>query len=236
MSNFKKRLRYYLIGFGMGAVMIFFVFGNRACSWLPENRVKNMIAEKQIIVGDSIWALMNCQGIDSDDIYRFLNADGDVDFGDSQPREYPKIYLFRGEKDNEELSISYALYDEYSEVVNFEFNQNNCSTELSNENKIIVPIPDSEVRKIIESKDMRILDKAVCQMKCYQLKEEKVRGFHKTAKVYMAETDPHAEENGHYTMKGKIGQETFRIKYIVGENRIRIDNIIGDGFCECPDE
>lgn len=236
MSKFKKRLRYYLIGFGLGSVMIFFVFGNRACSWLPENRVKNMIAEKKIIVGDSVWALMNCQGVDADDIYRFLNADGDVDFGDSQPREYPKIYLFRGEKNNEELEISFALYDEYSEVVSFEFNQKNCATDLSNENKIIVPIPNSEVRKIIESMDMRILEEAECQMKCFKLKEEQIRVFHKTADVYMLETDPHAEENGYYTMKGKIGNKTYRIKYIRGENRIRVGNIIGDKSCDCPNE
>lgn len=233
MSTFKKRLRYYLIGFSLGAVMIFFVFGNRACSWLPENRVKNMIAEKQIIVGDSLWDLMSCQGINSDDIYRFLNADGDVDFGDSQPREYPKIYLFRGDKDNEDLSISFALYEEYSEVVSFDYNQKNCSTDKSNKGKIIVPIPDSEVRAIIESMEMRIMDEVRCQMKCHSIREKDLIVFHQTASVYMPETDPHTEENGYYTMKGKIGKRIYRIKYVKGERRIRISNIAGEKKCGC---
>ncbi|MBD3637166.1 MAG: DUF4258 domain-containing protein [Crocinitomicaceae bacterium] len=233
MSKFKTRLRYYMIGFGLGLVFMFMIFGNRACSWLPENRVKNMIAEKQLIVGDSVWDLMQCQGVDSEDIYRFLNEDGDVDFSDSKTRSYPKEYLFKGDKNNEDLSITFALYDEYSEVIDFDFSQKNCATDKSNTDKMPVPLPASQVRKIIEAKEMRIKEKAQCEMKCYGLTEKQVLAFHTGADVVMAETNPHADPNGYYTMRGKIAGKVYSVTYIDGENRTRISRIKGSTECDC---
>ena len=192
-----------------------------------------MIVDNGIIVGDSVWDLMKCQGVDENDIYDFLNDEGTVNFGDSKPREYPKVYLFEGEKNNEDLTLTFALYDEYSEVIDFEYNQKNCATSLSNEEKLIVPLPDKYVREIIESMEMRIMDEVKCQMKCHGLKEDQIKAFHETAHVYMAETDPHAEENGYYTMKGKIGKKDYRIKYVKGERRIRVSNIIAEKICDC---
>ena len=47
--TFLRRLVYYLIGFGIGLIMVIFFFQNRGCSWLPENKVKETILRKIII-------------------------------------------------------------------------------------------------------------------------------------------------------------------------------------------
>ena len=47
--NFFKRFLYYLSGFGLGLILVFFFFKNRGCSWLPDNRVKNIISERVLI-------------------------------------------------------------------------------------------------------------------------------------------------------------------------------------------
>lgn len=238
MQKFKTRLRYYLIGFGLGLVAMFFIFGNRACSWLPENRVKNMIAEKQILVGDSLWALMQCQEVNSDDIYRFLEDDGDVNFSDSKTSGDPKEYLIEGEKEGKHLSVTFALWKEenFTEIIAFEYVNHNCETELSNDNKKIVPIPNSHVRQIIESKEMRVLDEAECQRKFYGISEDELYTFHTTANVLMSKTDPYAEPNGYYTMKGDVRGTIYLITYINGENRTRISNISGPQESPCLNE
>lgn len=234
MQKFKSRLKYYLIGFGMGLVFMFFIFGNRACSWLPENRVKNMIAEKEIIVGDSLADLMACQGVDNEDVYRFLNADGDVDFSRSQTENEPKEYLFTGKKGNEDLEIRFALFDDQAEVIAFDFPQKNCETNLSNDHKQIVPLPNFEVIAIIESKEMRILTTAECQLKCLKISEEKIKTFHLDATVDMEQSQPRLQPNPIYIMKGKLGGKELTVEYVIGENRTRIASVrTSEDSCGC---
>ena len=234
MLKFKNRIKFYLIGFGLGLVAMFFFFGNRACSWLPENRVKNMLAEKQIIVGDSVAYLMACQEVTNEDIYRLLDDDGDVDFSKSTTNIEPKEYHLYGEKGSEDLVIRYALGEVFTEVIGFDFPQKNCETSLSNENKSTVPIPNFVMISIIEENEMRILEKAECQIKCLNLDEEKVRTFHKTAVVIMDESDSKVKPNPYYVMEGTINGKLLRVKYIIGENRTRIEEITSiDSTCNC---
>lgn len=233
MNKFKNRLKYYLIGFGLGLVFMFFIFGNRACSWLPENRVKNMIAEKDILIGDSVQYLMNCEKVTNDDIYRLLNDEGDVNFEESKTSGSPKIYVLEGNKDNKELSITYALYDSTSEVVGFSYLNSICSTQLTNQNKRVVPVPEFEIIHLIDSKEMRILDLAKCQMDCLEIKEKDVNSFHLSATNMIELSQPQLSPNPIYWMKGKIGQATYKIKYVIGENRSRIAEIIADQECDC---
>src|SRR5690606_38634766 len=103
-----------------------------------------------------------------------LNDDGDVDFSESITDKEPKEYLIQGEKNNEKLTIRYALHSEYSEVIAFDFSQNNCETALTNQHKSVIPLPNVEVIEIIESNEFRILEKAACQMSCYGLNEEDI--------------------------------------------------------------
>lgn len=91
-SPWLRRLKYYGIGFGIGMIFVFFFFQNRGCSWLPENRVKNSILDRLVVVSESNAELMKAEGIDDDFIVGLLN-DGDVDFSASQKREESKVYV-----------------------------------------------------------------------------------------------------------------------------------------------
>ena len=214
---------------------MYLMFGNRGCSWLPENRVKNMIAEKEILIGDSLLEIVNCAGITNIDIYALLNDDGDVDFSKSLTHEYPKKYFLYGTKDEKQLSIIYALYDSLVEVVDFNFDsKTNCKSSLSNSQKAAVPLPDADVRAIIESHEIRILTTAECQMNCLQFTKEEILDFHKTATFNVERSQPRLHPNASYVMKGKIRNQEIYIRYIIGENRTRIDDISPNN-CECVD-
>ena len=234
MKKFKNRLKYYLLGFGIGLVFMFFIFGNRACAWLPENRVKNMLAEKEIYVGDSVRYLMDCQGVDNNDVYRLLNDDGDVDFTRSKTGGYPKKYLFQGYKNDKDITITYALFDTISEVIAFEFGSNSCTTLESNSNKSVISLPDNEVLTIIESKEMRILESVNCQIKCLGITEVQLLAFHRNATTDTEKSKPRLQPNPYYWMNGKIANKSYAVKYIIGDNRTRISEVISQSQeCNC---
>ncbi|UKN01800.1 hypothetical protein K6119_18930 [Paracrocinitomix mangrovi] len=234
MSKFKTRLKYYLIGFGLGLVLMFFFFGNRACSWLPENRVKNMLAEKEIVVGDSVLAIMDCQGVNNEDVYRFLNDDGDVKFGKSDTKVEPKEYHIEGIKNNEDLVIRYALNTEFTEVIGIEYNQTNCSTTLSNEHKNVVALPQIEVIKNLELQEFRILDEAKCQLDCLNITEESILTFHHNANYNAEESQPRLQPSPHYIMEGELNGLQLKVLYILGESRTRIADVQTLSVsCEC---
>jgi hypothetical protein len=235
MQRFRNRLMFYGIGFIIGLILMFFMFGTRGCAWFPENRVKNMIAEKEILVGDSLLEIMNCANVTNTDIYNLLNEDGDVDFSLSKPQEKPKKYWIGGQKDGKDISIIYALGDSIAEVVDFNFEtKGNCSSTLSNAHKTTVPLPDDEVRAILESNKMRIMSKAECQMKCLKFAEADVLNFHKTASIDIERSRPREPLNAIYVLRGTISGSEVWITYVIGENRTRISDI-SPNACDCAE-
>jgi hypothetical protein len=233
MHKFKNRIKVYLIGFGLGLVLMFFMFGNRACSWLPENRVKNMIAEKDIYIGDSMADAMECLNVNNDDIYRLLNDEGDIDFTRSKTEGNPKIYLFQGYKLDKDITITYALGDSTAEVVDFEYEGTPCSSTKSNDNKTIVPVPEFTIISLLEQQEFRVLPLAECQMKCYGISKELIMGFHRASTNVAELSQPQLVPNPIYWMQGKILGAEYKVKYVVGENRSRVAEILGPNECNC---
>ncbi len=90
-STFIRRLKFYGIGFGAGILFILFFFENRGCSWLPENRVKNSILERVLVISEKTQQKMARKNIRPKDIVEVLN-DGEVVFGEGNRREKNKYY------------------------------------------------------------------------------------------------------------------------------------------------
>ena len=85
-----RRLKLYLIGFGIGLVICFILFRNRNLSdWFPSSHVKNFISlSKKIDADSSLLCKLKCEGISMEDI-RKASVDGDVDFGKSNTSKEP---------------------------------------------------------------------------------------------------------------------------------------------------
>ncbi len=237
MQKFKSRLKYYLIGFSFGIVAVFFFFGERGCAWLPGNRVKNTIAEKEIVYGDSIKALMSCNNITNTQIYDLLNSSGDIDFSASKPREAIKKYVFKG-ADN--LEVTFALHPDYSEIIAL---KSTCTVNMSNDHKQVVPLPASIISSIIESNTIIYYPEADCALNCYNISKDNLKDFHKNAKIDMSKSRPwisEAVKNNNpdnadklYYLNGKINGKSYGVLYEIGENRTRIKRIIGEKDCGC---
>jgi hypothetical protein len=50
MEDMKTRFTLYGIGFSIGIIMVFFFLGGKkaSCNWLPNDRILNIIQQKQI--------------------------------------------------------------------------------------------------------------------------------------------------------------------------------------------
>lgn len=121
MKGFWKRLRFYLIGFGIGSIFVFFFFQNRGCAWTPQNRVKNTILDKVIVAQQDELMQMEQHNITKDVLYEFL-AQGDVNFSESLKEQgiYPKVYIIEREVEENLQRMQFSIYeDSYVSVVHY---------------------------------------------------------------------------------------------------------------------
>lgn len=114
MESFKRRLKYYGIGFGIGMIFVVFFFQNRGCSWLPGNRVKNAVLDRLIVVSEKTGAQLKAMGMTEDQLVQVLN-DGDVLFSESDKDKDSKVYLI--EKDNVKYAFTLPYESFVSEVL-----------------------------------------------------------------------------------------------------------------------
>jgi hypothetical protein len=88
-----RRIRLYLIGFGIGLFIVWLLFlrngGRDYGGWLPSSRVTKLIfLAKQINADSTLVCRLKCEGITLEDI-RKAAPEGEVDFDKSQPRKEP---------------------------------------------------------------------------------------------------------------------------------------------------
>ncbi len=226
MDKFKNRIKYYLVGFLMGIIAVAFFFGQRGCTWLPGNRVKSVIAENNIIVGDSISALLNCLADDSQPIFDLLNQDGNVDFSGSQTQAEHKIYKIDG---SDELSVYFKLYENknensYSEIIQIQSPKVTCQTTLSNQNKQPLVLPHQLIMTIIEAHSFTYYPIIDCQIACYGIPEDSLKTLHKQA-LLIETPDIPGLINKVYNITTMFDHKKYLVQYEIGENRTRIKNI-----------
>ena len=95
MTNLYRRILYYGVGFCIGLICVFFFFDNRGCSWLPENRVKEMFSERLVYISESNLKTIANLGIKEKDLSSFL-LNAEVLFSKSEKTSNPQIYHIEG--------------------------------------------------------------------------------------------------------------------------------------------
>ncbi len=110
--NFLYRLGYYLGGFSVGLILLFFIFNGKRtqCHYGPEARVLNNLSEKQWTFSS---AVTNPIELDSLKIHHLLKA-ADVDFSSSNTSlDSCKIYVLNTflEKRPVQLNVENCLHN-----------------------------------------------------------------------------------------------------------------------------
>lgn len=114
--DFFRRLRFYVFGFLLGCVLVYFVLlrGKDRTGWLPERRVIEKI-DSTLSLTSPMKCLMDCDSISTADLHAIIKG-SDVDFGESITQKKPfRMYVLKGKlRTGEEIKMNFDVCDSAS--------------------------------------------------------------------------------------------------------------------------
>lgn len=113
--KFYQRFAYYLSGFAIGMVFLFFILNGKetSCSYFPNARVLKDLRSKPFHYSDIAKEKMTQKCVDTADIKKTLTH-GDVDFDRSNIEEgNGKLYTIEGKNSkNEKITVEVINYSD----------------------------------------------------------------------------------------------------------------------------
>lgn len=174
--RFWQRLRYYMIGVGLGLLVTFFFFRNRGCGWLPQNRVLDRLESSVILRTDSMaCVLQRCNAISDEDVFHLLR-EGDVVFSEGRVDVYPKEYVVASNRkaDGSPYKLRFALYDTTSLILGVE-NPASCTCKDFADTALhILSMPEKMLKEMFLNKEFTITTEGKCMMDCIGVSAEDV--------------------------------------------------------------
>lgn len=230
-TSFLKRLKYYGIGFGMGAIIVTFLLPNRSCSWTPSNRVKNMILGRVITATDVDWKLMQSKGITKKDILSVLN-DGDIDFGKSKKDRNLKVYVIEKElegKGNYKFYFSLPEESFISEVKIGEIDAKKVNNTKEGYG-IFISIPNDEFLVSVDS-----TKRIACQMEKLGITsmKELYWGIKKSGRINFSKSNLSVQPKPEHLIEFVFGNDTVSAQSIWYKSKIFISNFVSDKTKDC---
>ena len=139
MNTLKRRLLYYGLGFGIGLIFVFFFFNNRGCSWLPENRIKDLLKQKIIFVSEENITVLDKLNIDESEIKGYIE-NAEVHFSKSVKNTNPRIYHLEGPTAKNENFVSQVIIYDGAFVCEFVPNKFSSETTKPTEEGLGIPV------------------------------------------------------------------------------------------------
>ena len=118
-----KRFKLFGIGMSMGIVILFFVLNGKKskCNWFPNQRILNIIRQKQITYSPDINILLGNKKIDSLDISKIL-LNGKIDFSKSEVKNKPcRKYWINGDVKNQKVVLHVSICDSIATLDGLDF-------------------------------------------------------------------------------------------------------------------
>jgi hypothetical protein len=220
-----KRVKYYLIGLGMGLVLTFFIFGNRGCSWLPENRVKSQIEESAIIRTDSMKCVLECNDISDDFIYELIEK-GEVLFSESSTDTDPKVYIL----EHKSVKIHFAiLEDSVSSIIDINRDK---SCDCIGDHVRPIKMTDKMIKTYLNNRDFEIDSKTNCIRDCMGMKKKDLFTFLERS---IASESAIKRDNKNPTFDFTSGDTVITIEHGARKNRFIEMSFPGIEKCDCKD-
>ncbi len=113
MSLF-KRFRSYFIGFGIGIIMVIFIFRDKAnlfTSWLPENRVLIDLYQADLKITPKAACQLACVGKDLKQIRESFKDSTSVEFSQSKTHQVPREYCVMQQINGEPTCLMISVLD-----------------------------------------------------------------------------------------------------------------------------
>lgn len=179
--KFGRRLRYYLIGFSMGLVLCFAMFGQRGCDWTPGNRVLKQIATSEILITDSVKCVMKANGISEDAVFQLLN-NGDVIFSESKTHQIPKEYIIQDAE--EKFKIHFLVRNDTVSVIHGVAGgkKGNCKN-FGNNPEHIFTMPEETVKRILQANEISATDTVFAKLEARGFKDGEIYNMIEGGKI-----------------------------------------------------
>jgi len=218
--KFINRLKYFLIGFGLGLIIVFFIFRDRKWDWLPNNRVINFIIDHPIHINDSSLLIIN-NNINKKIFSTIIN--GDVDFSNSDTKGIIKTYLIKHEENN--LHISVSFQDSISQLIGFNENVFSSKSKLDR-NSPLIHMPDETYFSMVKDKEKKLTNLFKCQLKKYDLTENQFINHFEFSIINWELSSPYKYPNPLFISIYDLNPNYYSVLFEEGSERIRLKNIV----------
>lgn len=117
--KFIHRLAYYLFGFSIGLIFLFFFLSKKgaSCDYSPNARVKKNIRLKPKIYSEEVLAFIQQSNLDTSYVSYLLER-GRVRFGEGDTnREFCNVYVITGKKDDKSLRLEVENCEDHAIII-----------------------------------------------------------------------------------------------------------------------
>jgi hypothetical protein len=117
-SAFFRRLRLYLIGVGMGCILVYFLLmrGKSFDFWMPGNRVMENIQKSELTYSINAECMMQCMNFSRQEIRKVIDSTGTVNFDESNTKASCPIYIIE-DKERFDLKLTLSVCDSVANLL-----------------------------------------------------------------------------------------------------------------------
>lgn len=115
--SFWRRFRLYLLGVGLGLILVMIFFGSRDwTSWTPESRVLTAIDSSSVELSERAKCQLRCLNLEQADLTK-IQANGKVDFSESNVEAKPcPVYRINSRFKERDYQLIWEVCESAEEV------------------------------------------------------------------------------------------------------------------------
>ena len=115
--TFWRRFRTYLIGVGLGLLIVYVIFGDRELNtWTPKNRIMTTIDSSTVSISDRAVCQLKCLGLEDKKWVEIQHA-SDINFSESNAQKKPcPVYRLENKFDKGEYTMIWEVCENEERV------------------------------------------------------------------------------------------------------------------------
>lgn len=242
----KKRITYYVLGFGVGLALVFSIFGVRGCDWLPGDRVRYAIQNSTALISPHDLCILECSGWTKKEMFKTVE-EGEVDFGKSKTKASKASFFVESYEENfsvkkyrlqkGKVSLEIWLDDKAAvAIVKPLIDSKDCHCEdLSKDTLAALYMPGDLVLEKLKANELWLNDAIICELKCKNLSIAQVKTILDDGNVLLNESFPNRTPNPVYFISKTInntdwvfwvekGTTKTRIKYVIDITGLQLED------------
>lgn len=115
--TFWRRLRIYLVGVGLGLLIVYVFFGDRDLSgWTPQGRILTAIDSSNVTISPRAKCQLECNQMAMDE-WRMVHTAASVDFSESSTQKKPcPVYRLNSKLENGDYQLIWEVCEQEERV------------------------------------------------------------------------------------------------------------------------